>query len=94
MCLISLFRKNLLSALAEKKEEKATNKQNSFYLIDFSTFSLSLKRYSWVGFRKTKLGVNLYLKLYFLYNETMYPADFIMTTAKEHDVNQLENLVD
>ena len=32
-------------------------KRNSLYLIDSSTFSLSLKRHQWATFRKTKSGV-------------------------------------
>lgn len=80
--------------LLQKVQKRTTpNKRNSFYLIDSSTFSLSLKRYQWAEFRQTKSGVKLHLKLCFMANETLYPADFTMTNAKEHDVNQLENLV-
>lgn len=80
--------------LLQKVQEKtAPNKRNSFYLIDSSTFSLSLKRHKWAEFRQTKSGVKLHLKLCFMENETIYPADFTLTNAKEHDVNQLENLV-
>ncbi len=74
------------------KKTKPT-KRNSLYLIDSSTFSLSLKRHQWASFRKTKAGVKLHLTLCFMDEETMYPSDFTLTNAKEHDVNQLKTLV-
>lgn len=81
--------------LLKKVHEKTkANKRNSCYLIDSSTFSLSLKRHKWASFRKTKAGVKLHLKVCFMENGTLYPENFTITNAKEHDVNQLDILVD
>ena len=85
-----IFQQLLLSV----QEKTRPTKRNSLYLIDSSTFSLSLKQHPWASFRKTKSGVKLHLKLCFMNNEISYPTDFTLTNAKEHDVNQLEMLVD
>lgn len=68
-------------------------KRNSLYLIDSSTFSLSLKRHQWATFRKTKSGVKLHLNYCYMDDTAMYPTDFTLTKAHEHDVNQLPVLV-
>ncbi|EOT29024.1 hypothetical protein OMQ_01550 [Enterococcus saccharolyticus subsp. saccharolyticus ATCC 43076] len=68
-------------------------KRNSLYLIDSSTFSLSLKRHKWATFRQTKSGVKLHLNYCYMDDTTMYPTDFTLTNAREHDVNQLPLLV-
>ncbi|MCW8790419.1 transposase, partial [Enterococcus faecium] len=61
--------------------------------IDSSTFSLSLKRHKWATFRQTKSGVKLHLNYCYMYDTTMYPTDFTLTNAHEHDLNQLPVLV-
>ncbi|MFY2158630.1 transposase, partial [Cytobacillus firmus] len=48
----------------------------------------------WAKFRKTKAGVKLHLRLVFMEKGISYPEKAIMTTAKEHDRNQLEIMVD
>lgn len=63
-------------------------------IIDSSTLPLNLSCYKWAKFRKTKAGVKLHLRLVFMDKDTVYPEKAIMTTAKEHDRNQLEVLVD
>ena len=63
-------------------------------IIDSSTLPLNLTNYKWAKFRKTKAGVKLHLRLVFMDNETVYPEKAVITTAKEHDRNQLEILVD
>ncbi|MGX7197586.1 IS4 family transposase [Enterococcus olivae] len=68
-------------------------KRNSLYLIDSSTFSLSLKHHKWATFRQTKSGVKLHLNYCYMNDATMYPTDFTLTNAREHDVNQLPLLV-
>ena len=90
-CILEEIFQQLLVSVQEKTRP---NKRNSLYLIDSSTFSLSKKRHPWAAFRKTKSGVKLHLKLCFMNDETLYPTDFTLTNAKEHDVNQLELLVD
>lgn len=69
------------------------NKTNRFYLLDSSTVFLSQKWHNWAVFRKSKAGVKLHQRFCFMDKQTMYPDSFTMTNAKEHDVNQLEGLV-
>lgn len=40
-----------------------------------------------------KSGVKLHLKLFFMDNDYLYLDDFTLTNAIEHDINQLEVLV-
>jgi IS4 transposase len=63
-------------------------------IIDSSTLPLNLTNYKWAKFRKTKAGVKLHLRLVFMDKDTVYPEKAVITTAKEHDRNQLEILVD
>src|SRR5690625_1145519 len=63
-------------------------------IIDSTTLPLNLTHYKWVTFRKTKAGVKLHLRLVFMEKDNVYPDKAIMTTADEHDRNQLEVLVD
>ncbi|MFC4620597.1 IS4 family transposase [Camelliibacillus cellulosilyticus] len=63
-------------------------------IIDSSTLPLNLTHYKWAKFRKTKAGVKLHLRLVFVDKDIVYPEKAIMTTAKEHDRNLLEVLVD
>lgn len=63
-------------------------------IIDSSTLPLNLTNYKWAKFRKTKAGVKLHLRLVFMDKDTVYPEKAVITTAKEHDRNQLEVLVD
>ncbi|MFD2729429.1 IS4 family transposase [Enterococcus camelliae] len=79
--------------LKKVQHQMKPTKRNCLYLIDSSTFSLSLKRHRWATFRKTKSGVKLHLKYCYMNDTTMYPTDFTLTNAHEHDVNQLPVLV-
>ncbi len=63
-------------------------------IIDSTTLPLNLTNYKWATFRKTKAGVKLHLRLVFMGKDNVYPDKAIMTTADEHDRNQLEVLVD
>lgn len=63
-------------------------------IIDSSTLPLNLTNYKWATFRKTKAGVKLHLRLVFMDKDTVYPEKAAITTAKVHDKNQLEVLVD
>ena len=63
-------------------------------IIDSSTLPLNLTNHKWAKFRKTKAGVKLHLRLVFMEKGDSYPEKAIMTTAKEHDRNQLEIMVD
>ena len=79
--------------LLKVSQKTKPTKRNHFQLIDSSTFSLSLKRHTWANFRKSKSGIKLHLNLCFMEDATLYPTDFTITNAREHDVNQLEVLV-
>ncbi len=63
-------------------------------IIDSSTMPLNLTNHRWAKFRKTKAGVKLHLRLVFMEKGTSYPEKALITTAKEHDRNQLEVMVD
>lgn len=63
-------------------------------IIDSSTLPLNLTNHQWAKFRKTKAGVKLHLRLVFMGKGTSYPEKATLTTAKEHDRNQLEVMVD
>ncbi|SMH27084.1 transposase, IS4 family [Carnobacterium iners] len=79
--------------VSQAKNKRPVTKRNSLYLIDSSTFSLNQNLYQWADFRKTKSGVKLHLKLCFMDNDHLYPDEFTLTNAVEHDTNQLEVLV-
>ncbi len=61
-------------------------------VIDSSTLPLNLTNHEWAEFRKTKAGVKLHLRLVFIEKGISYPEKAVMTTAKEHDRNQLDCL--
>ncbi|MDK2905987.1 MAG: hypothetical protein PWQ67_341 [Clostridia bacterium] len=63
-----------------------------FYIIDSSTISLSLSRYRWAEFRKTKSGVKLHLRLQF-FNGNVLPDHAVITPTKRADKTQMDNLV-
>jgi IS4 transposase len=63
-------------------------------IIDSSTIPLSLSRYKWATFRKTKAGVKLHLPLVLRDKGTVYPEKAIVTPANIHDRTQLEVLID
>ncbi|ADU31300.1 IS4 family transposase [Evansella cellulosilytica] len=63
-------------------------------IIDSSTLPLNLTNHKWAKFRKTKAGVKLHLRLVFMEKGISYPEKALITTAKEHDRNQLEVMVD
>ncbi|MFC0472214.1 IS4 family transposase, partial [Halalkalibacter kiskunsagensis] len=63
-------------------------------IIDSSTMPLNLTNHKWAKFRKTKAGVKLHLRLVFMEKGISYPEKALITTAKEHDRNQLEVMVD
>ncbi|MED4015757.1 IS4 family transposase [Sutcliffiella cohnii] len=63
-------------------------------IIDSSTMPLNLTNHKWAKFRKTKAGVKLHLRLIFMEKGISYPEKALITTAKEHDRNQLEVMID
>lgn len=86
----------LLAELVRQVGYKTSNQAirqeiGSLHLIDSSTVSLSLSRYSWARFRKTKSGIKLHLGLAFF--KEMVPAKAIITEAKKADKTQMDELV-
>lgn len=71
-----------------------SEKRMPLKIIDSSTLPLNLTNYQWAKFRQTKAGVKLHLRLVFMDKNAVYPEKAVITTAKEHDRNQLEVLVD
>ena len=80
--------------LNQIKIEKQVTTSNALRLIDSTTISFSAKAYEWAEFRKTKHGIKIHLNYCYTDNDSMHPESFTITNAKEHDVNQLENLMD
>ena len=60
-------------------------------IIDSRTFPLNLTNHQWATFRKTKARVKLHLRLVFMEKGTSYPKKAVLTTAKEHDRNQVDD---
>jgi len=82
----------LVSQIHAKKHD--TKLVMPLKIIDSSTLPLNLTNHRWAEFRSTKAGVKLHLRLVFMEKGVSYPEKAIMTTAKEHDRNQLEIMVD
>src|SRR5699024_5259756 len=80
--------------LDQAREKNARSLKKALYLVDSSTFSLNKTRYPWAAFRKTKAGIKLHLKLCFMDKQHVYPEDFEITNAVEHDADHLEIFVD
>ena len=80
--------------LNQIKIEKQVTTSNALRLIDSTTISFRAKAYEWTEFRKTKHGIKIHLNYCYTDNGSMYPESFTITNTKEHDVNQLENLMD
>ncbi|MCF1676856.1 hypothetical protein LQF66_11215 [Tetragenococcus halophilus] len=59
----------------------------------FFHFFVNTTRYPWADFRSTKAGIKLHLKLCFIDKEHLYPDQFEVTNAVEHDDNHLEVFV-
>ena len=76
---------------AEKLEGR-TN-PHKLFIVDSTTFSLNKQRYPWAKFRKTKAGVKLHLKVCFMEKNQVYPTEFKVTSASEHDNSHLDCLV-
>lgn len=80
----SLLRKVTSNAPGHKFRFK-----NRLYSIDATTIDLCLGLYDWAKFRKKKGGIKVHVKL----NHAGYIPEFItVTTAKQHEVNELDKL--
>ena len=74
--------------LNQIKIEKQVTTSNALRLIDSTTISFRAKAY------ETKHGIKIHLNYCYTDNGSMHPESFTITNAKEHDANQLENLMD
>jgi hypothetical protein len=72
--------------------DKIRNVLGKINLIDSSTISMCVSRYTWAEFRKTRSGVKLHLRLRFSENGVV-PAKAIVTPARPADKTQMDNLV-
>lgn len=89
-----ILNETFVTLLNQIKIEKQVTTSNVLRLIDSTIISFSAKAYEWAEFRKTKHGIKVHLNYCYTYNGSMHPESFTITNAKEHDVNQLENLMD
>ncbi|MDD2401765.1 MAG: IS4 family transposase [Clostridia bacterium] len=87
-----VFKNVILQAGKELGFEFLPEKIGRFYLIDSSTISLSLTKYPWAKFRKTKSGVKLHLCLKFVDGKVL-PENAVITNAKKADKTQMDDLV-
>ena len=62
------------------------------HIIDASTITLCLNSYKWADYRKTKAGVKIHQCLVYQ-NGYAYPDRAILTTAKNSDKSQLDELL-
>src|SRR5699024_7004670 len=79
---------DLVSQIHEKTHFNTRRKVTMpLKIIDSSTLPLNLGNHQWAEFRKTKSGVKLHLRL-------VFPDQAVIMNAKEHNLGQLEVLVD
>lgn len=71
---------------------KANAALGKIHLIDSSTISLTLSKYPWAKFRKTKAGVKLHMRIVFCDGLT-HPDKLVITPAKPADITQLSTLI-
>jgi hypothetical protein len=62
------------------------------HIIDASVITLCLKNYLWADYRKTKAGVKLHQCLVYQ-DGVSYPEAAILTTARQSDKSQLDELL-
>ena len=68
--------------------------RKNFKIVDSTTITLSLQKYKWATFRKTKAGVKIHLRLVFANHQDVYPEKVKLTTAKPSDRSQMDELID
>lgn len=82
----------VLKALIQKHHLCSIPAIQKLNLIDASTISKSLSGMEWAQFRKDKAGIKLHLSLMY-HDSIVYPSKLKVTSAKEHDVLYLKDLV-
>ena len=87
-----LFKHVVSKSIAKMGLQAVERNLNRLNLIDSSTISLSLTRYPWAVFRKTKSGIKLHLRVRVL-EEGVLPDEIVITPAKPADRTQMDALV-
>lgn len=87
-----LFQHLVSKAISQMGLKAVKQNLNRLHLIDSSTISLSLTRYPWALFRKTKSGIKLHLRLR-VFKKGVLPDEVVITPAKPADKGQMDTLV-
>ena len=87
-----LFKHLVTKSIAKTGLKAVEQNLNRLHLIDSSTISLSLTRYPWAEFRRTKSGIKLHLRVRVL-EKGVLPDEVVITPAKPADRTQMDALV-
>lgn len=88
----SLYRNIVITTATKLGFSKAVSGLGPLHIIDSSTISLTLSRFLWAEFRKTKAGVKLHQRIV-LVEDNVVPDMAVITPAKPADKTQMEALV-
>jgi hypothetical protein len=87
-----LFQESVLLLHAKTGVSSAVKQVGPLHIIDSSTITLSLTKYRWAKYRKSKSGIKLHLQLKLL-DGYLYPDAATLTCAKVADSKELDKLV-
>jgi hypothetical protein len=88
----TLFHEMTLSLHSKIGVGAAIKQIGPLHIIDSSTITLSLTKYPWAKYRKSKSGIKLHLQLKF-WDGHLYPDAATFTCAKVADSKELDKLV-
>lgn len=88
--LLPIMNDIILKALISIPVNERIKKFGSVKLIDSTTVSMGMTYFNWAKFRSTKAGIKVYTKFDLGKN---IPETIIVTNAKVHDKNKLEELM-
>jgi hypothetical protein len=88
----TLFQEMVLLLHSKIGVGAAVKQIGPLHIIDSSTITLSLTKYPWAKYRKSKSGVKLHLQLKF-WDGNLYPDAATLTCAKIADSKKLDKLV-
>jgi hypothetical protein len=88
----SLHRNIVVTTATKLGFSKVISGLGPLHIIDSSTISLTLSRFLWAEFRKTKAGVKLHQRIV-LVEDNVVPDKAVITPAKPADKTQMEALV-
>jgi hypothetical protein len=87
-----LFQESVLLLHAKTGVGSAVKQVGPLHIIDSSTITLSLTKYRWATYRKSKSGIKLHLQLKF-WDGYLYPDAATLTCAKVADSKELDKVV-